>query len=547
MLMFLLLFFIQIEAESTLVDTQKILPSVLKDLYGWFETFNGRYGVTFIHDGFLRDLSQPLVTMGGKIYEHGLIGRSTEVIFNGFEKPVFVIDGLPFEDPVFGTNDIDLLAVDLFDKISYVNYGLAGYLPPGTISLTTKRNLTDIPSSQLRYLTGSTDASKLGLDYSRGLTRHLGCFISVNQLKNLGYRYLGSSQNSTIMGSLYGKIGSPFNLNIMSIVNRRTVTASDFQDNNVYGGTLTCGDSICQLTTSYFRRKYELYKFTGDTLRHRLNSLGFVGASKFSLGYFDINLGTNGTYHSLNGNYLPIDNWFLSNIWGGIKFTMGQFNCAPKLVLDFYNLQDQHFLPQLNTNFMINDSLFIFLDLARVMTRPSIRALHARQESVGSYIISGNSRLKPELRNQCRIGVWHQFITASLYVANPENSIVEITDSQGVSMPQNSEGKPIYGCDVRTCLQIFDNFKLHYSGNYSFQDSFNLSYLGLEAYKDWHDISLLGRYEKVFNRCHIHSLLFALRFIDFNFFLKFENLLNELETGVGPRSVVFGVFWDFQD
>ena len=56
------------------------------------------------------------------------------------------------------------------------------------------------------------------------------------------------------------------------------------------------------------------------------------------------------------------------------------------------------------------------------------------------------------------------------------------------------------------------------------------------------------QYEKEFAYDqHIHHVQFMLRFIDFNFFTRVENILDETDHESKARSILVGFFWNFLD
>lgn len=257
-----------------------------------------------------------------------------------------MLDGIPLRDPVFNTSNLDLVPADLVQRISMTHFSPWHDLTDRKLALLSRKNLREVPYSQLRYLSSSLGASKLGLDFSRSLARNAGFCVSVNQLRNLGFRRLGNSNHSSFFGSFYGRILSPFNLDLMSISNTRGLPEDNAQMENLYGGSLTTSNARLRLSTFFLRRQYEVLRLNNDTLDHDLNSLGFNGESGFDFEILKIRFGTSGQYHDLTSNYLPSDDWFESCLWTGFDLNLGRFLLRPVVGLSSYDFRNHFLLPR---------------------------------------------------------------------------------------------------------------------------------------------------------------------------------------------------------
>lgn len=547
--MWLFLLIVQLDAETTQVDTTKTLPFLLQDLAGWFEKFTPRQDPRIDNDGWFADLAHPAKYLGAKIDEEGFVGRVRSARFRGFEPAIMTLDGILLEDPVFGASDLDQLPVDIVRTIALGRPAINTSPSVGMLNLTTKKNISPTPWSQLRFLSGSYGASKLGLDYSRHLSRRLGCYLSFNQLENLSYRAQSTTNHSSFFGSLYGLVGVPMNATFYSAGNGRTLPDYYWQDKDLTGGSVMAGDSSFVLTGSYFNNNYQRYSIGAgaDTLHHRVHSLRLQGETVFDLELFCINFGASGQYNILRSNYLPEADWLGSLVWSGITVDIGRLGIEPRIGVDAQDFTNLQFLPGLALRYAVMESTYLRSGFERSVDRPGYISTAFDSATLGSYRMKGNPGLAPEVFNTATLGLQHRWGNITGYGARVLDRIVERPDSRGYSMPTNSAPADYYGISGYAAISPVRGLDFFYSGNYRFQDSADYSYLGVRYRYDLTHVSFLAGYEKEWNQQHIHHGQIGLRFIDFHFFLRVENFLNDQTPGIRPRSALLGGFWNFSD
>ena len=547
MLLFLLI--LQLDAETTQVDTTKHLPFLLQELAGWFEKFTPGHGNRIENDGFFTDLAHSVKYLGGKIDEKGLLGRARQASFRSLEQPILTLDGITLEDPVFGTSDLDQLPVDIAHRIALGQPPINTSPAVGKLNLVSKKNISLTPSSQLRFLTGSYGASKLGLDYSRHLSRSLGCYLSFNQLKNLSYRALSTTSHSSFFGSLYGLLGVPMNATFYSAGNGRTLPDYYWQDKDLYGGSVTAGDSSFVLAGSYFHNDYQLYSMgtATDTLHHRVNSFRLQGETTFDLELFSVSFGAAGKYNMLRSNYLPEAGWLGSLSWSSITVDIGRLRIEPRIGIDVQDFKGLQFAPGLSLRYAVMESTYLRSAFERTADRPGYFAIAFDSITLGSNKVKGNPDLGPEILSTATLGFEHRWGNIMWYATRVEDRIVDRPDNHGYTILANSEKADYYGVNSFAAMSPVRGLDLFYSGNYCFQDSADYSYLGVQYRYDLTHVSFMARYEKEWNQRHIHHGQLGVRFIDFSFFLRVENLLDDKTAGARPRSALFGGFWNFWD